>query len=217
MTSTFPALREGEREGNHSSWLVKWAEGPVVLKHMDTNPIDPAYDPASYPQGQPGYSSGNGSHVGPPVQSDGAVESASSEIGAIAGAIEELQNRLARANDQLEQVAAVQTTEFEIGRLFMEAQRFSEVSISKLEMQIQEILVEAEAKAAQILREATEEAQEIRRQAEQASFIPARTAQELQAAISGFASVNNELIKELNALNEMLAPSMDRPSYRVRS
>jgi hypothetical protein len=29
--------------------------------------------------------------------------------------------------------------------------------------------------------------------------------------------VNNELIKELNALNEMLAPSMDRPSYRVRS
>jgi chromosome segregation ATPase len=184
---------------------------------MDTNPIDPVYDPASSPQREQGYSSGNGSSVGHPVQNGGTVESASSEIGAIAGAIEELQNRLARANDQLEQVAAVQTTEFEIGRLFMEAQRFSEVSISKLEMQIQEILVEAEAKAAQILREATEEAQEIRRRAEQSSFIPAGKAQELQAAISGFASVNNELIKELNALNEMLAPSMDRPSNGVRS
>jgi dsDNA-specific endonuclease/ATPase MutS2 len=188
---------------------------------MDTSPIDPAFGSSSYPQGEQGHPSGNGSRLGPPMQHDATVESASSEIGAIAGAIEELQNRLARANDQLGQVAAVQTTEFEIGRLFMEAQRFSEASISKLEMQIQEILVEAEAKAAQILREATEEAQEIRRQAQQASFIPARTAQDLQAAIVGFASVNNELIRELNALNEMLAPPMaqpmDRPSDRMRS
>jgi len=57
------------------------------------------------------------------VRHDAAVESASSEIGAIAGAIEELQSRLERANEQLGQVSAVQTTEFEIGRLFMEAQR----------------------------------------------------------------------------------------------
>jgi chromosome segregation ATPase len=184
---------------------------------MDTNPIDPVFDPASYPQGEQRYSSANGSRTGHQMQHDASVESASSEIGAIAGAIEELQNRLARANDQLGQVAAVQTTEFEIGRLFMEAQQFSEASIARLEMQIQEILVEAEAKAAQILREATEEAQEIRRQAEQASFIPARTAQDLQAAISGFASVNSELIRELNALNEMLAPPMDRPADRMRS
>jgi hypothetical protein len=75
-------------------------------------------------------------------------------------------------------------------------------------MQIQEILVEAEAKAAEILREATEEAEKIRQEAHQSSFIPARTAQELQSAIAGFASVNNELVRELNALNAMLAPPM---------
>jgi cell division septum initiation protein DivIVA len=191
---------------------------------MDTSPIDPVFGPSSYPREEQDHPTGNGTRTSPPVRNDAAVESASSEIGAIAGAIEELQSRLERANEQLGQVAAVQTTEFEIGRLFMEAQRFSEATLSRLEMQIQEILVEAEAKAAEILREANEDAEKIRREAQQSSFIPARTAQELQSAIAGFASVNNELIRELNALNAMLAPSnnrmappMDRSVDRMRS
>jgi cell division septum initiation protein DivIVA len=191
---------------------------------MDTSPIDPVFGPSSYARGEQEHPTGNGNGAGQPVRHDAVVESASSEIGAIASAIEELQSRLERANEQLGQVAAVQTTEFEIGRLFMEAQRFSEATLSRLEMQIQEILVEAEAKAAEILREATEEAEKIRREAQQSSFIPARTAQELQSAIGGFASVNNELIRELNALNAMLAPStnrmaqpMDRSADRMRS
>jgi cell division septum initiation protein DivIVA len=191
---------------------------------MDTSPIDPVFGPSSYPREEQEHPTGNGNRTSPPVRNDAAVESASSEIGAIAGAIEELQSRLERANEQLGQVAAVQTTEFEIGRLFMEAQRFSEATLSRLEMQIQEILVEAEAKAAEILREANEDAEKIRRGAQQSSLIPARTAQELQSAIAGFASVNNELIRELNALNAMLAPSnnrmappMDRSVDRMRS
>ena len=182
----------------------------VQIEDMNTSPIDPVFGSASYPYGD--HPAGNGNSGGHVPRENATVESASTEIGAIAGAIEELQSRLARANDQLGQVTAVQTTEFEIGRLFVEAQRFSEASLSRLEMQIQEILVEAEAKATEILREATEEAQEIRRQAQQSSFIPARTAQELQSAIMGFANVNNELIKELNALNAMLTSSADQRS-----
>jgi len=181
------------------------------LNHMDTSPIDPVFGPSSYSREEQEHATGNGNRTAPPVRHDAAVESASSEIGAIAGAIEELQSRLERANEQLGQVTSVQTTEFEIGRLFMEAQRFSEATLSRLEMQIQEILVEAEAKAAEILREANEDAERIRREAQQSSsFIPARTAQELQSAIAGFASVNNELIRELSALNAMLAPSNNR-------
>jgi cell division septum initiation protein DivIVA len=189
---------------------------------MDTSPIDPVFGPSSYSHEEQ-HPTGNGNRTTPPVRHDAAVESASSEIGAIAGAIEELQSRLERANEQLGQVSAVQTTEFEIGRLFMEAQRFSEATLSRLEMQIQEILVEAEAKAAEILREANEDAERIRREAQQSSFIPARTAQELQSAIAGFASVNNELIRELSALNAMLAPSnrmappIDRSADRMHS
>lgn len=174
---------------------------------MSTNPIDPVFGHTSFPHED--VLSANGNGFGPAPQERTTVESTSSELGAIAGAIEELQSRLAQANDQLHQVAVVQTTEYEIGRLFVEAQRFSEASLSKLEMRIQEILVEAEAKAAEILREATEEAVEIRRQAQQSSVIPNHTAQELQSAIVGFASVNSELVKELSVLNDMLTPSAD--------
>jgi cell division septum initiation protein DivIVA len=173
---------------------------------MSTNPMDPVFGSTSFPRGDGLSENGNSPGYAP---QDATVELANSELGAIAGAIEELQGRLAQAHDQLNQVAVVQTTEYEIGRLFVEAQRFSEASLSKLEMQIQEILVEAEAKAAEILREATEDAGEIRRQAQQSSFIPGHTAQELQSAIVGFASINSELVKELTALNDMLTPASE--------
>jgi hypothetical protein len=146
------------------------------------------------------------------VRESDDVESAEAEIKQIASAIAELQGRLERANDQLSQAAAVQTTEIEISRMFEEAQRFSEASLSRLEMQVQEIVLEAEAKAAEIVREANEEAQEIRRRARHGTSIGVGTDQELKAVISAFASVNGELIKELNALNAMLAPLVDRRS-----
>jgi hypothetical protein len=173
---------------------------------MDSNPMHPGFGATA------DYPSTNGAGFGQPTQADGVVESTGVEIKLIAGAIEELQARLERANSQLGQVTSVQTTEIEIGRLFVEAQRFSEATLSKLEMQVQEILLEAEAKATEILREATEEAQEIRRQVQEASSIPARTAQELKTVIAGFANVNGELIRELNALNAMLTPMVDRRS-----
>jgi dsDNA-specific endonuclease/ATPase MutS2 len=137
----------------------------------------------------------------------GGVDPASEEIHSIALAIEELQERLRQANSQLGHAAVVRTTEVEIGRLFVEAQRFSEDSLARLEQQVQEILVEAESKATQILREATEEAQDIRRQAQNEALVSSRTAQDLQLAIAGFTSVNSELVKELSVLNEMLTPS----------
>src|SRR5271169_1842018 len=135
------------------------------------------------------------------------VEWANSELLTIASTMEELQGRLEDANARLASVAKVETTEVEIGRLFVEAQRFSEASLSKLELAILEILREVEAKAKQILTEATAEAQEIRRQAQQAAFASTRTAQELQSAIAGFTTVNNELLKELDALNTMMTPA----------
>jgi cell division septum initiation protein DivIVA len=159
-------------------------------------------------QGSSGRADDTG-HSSRAAHENAVVESASSEIEQISSAIDELQGRLAQANSQLGQVTAVRTTELEIGRLFVEAQRFSEASLSNLEAQIQEILAEAEAKATQILREATVEAQEIRREAQQSAFFPARTAQELQSAIAGFSLVNSELVKELEALNAMLTSTAD--------
>jgi hypothetical protein len=156
------------------------------------------------------HSSGNGHSAGPVSKKRPKVESPSAEIGDIAGVIEELESRLEQARAQLAQASTAQTTEFEIGRLFVEAQRFSEASVSKLEGEIQEIMDAAHATAAEIVRAAIEEAQETRRKAERSSFIPSHMAQELQVAIVGFTTVNNELIKELNAINTLLRPLVDR-------
>ena len=145
------------------------------------------------------------------------VEWVNTELHTIASTIEELQGRLNEANTRLASASKVETTEIEIGRLFVEAQRFSEASLSKLELTIHEILGEAETKAKQILAEATEEAHDIRRQAQEAAFTSTRTARELQSAIAGFTAVNNELLKEMGALNSMFTPASDRGMTEIES
>jgi cell division septum initiation protein DivIVA len=144
-------------------------------------------------------------------QSQGVdLDSTNAELHSIANTIEELQQRLEATNNRLSRVAEVEATQVEIGRLFVEAQRFSEDSLSKLELQIHEVLSAAEVKAKQILTEATEEALEIRREAQEAAFASKRTARELQSAIAGFTTVNIELVKELGALSSMLTPANER-------
>ena len=138
------------------------------------------------------------------------VQWVNSELHTIASTIEDLQGRLEQANTRLNSVTKVETTELEIGRLFVEAQRFSEESLAKLEAKVHEILREAETKAKQILAEATEEAQEIRGQAQHAAFVSTTTLRELQSAIVGFTTVNAELLRELGTLNGMLIPGDER-------
>ena len=107
---------------------------------------------------------------------DMALASASAELKVVSEAIEELHSRLERANAQMNQVTVVRTTELEIGRLFMEAQRFTDTALAKLEHQIQEILSEASARAQEIVHAAEHEAEEIRRGARpEASEPPAPT------------------------------------------
>ncbi len=160
----------------------------------------------------------DGDHAADGAQTPGTgVEWTNTELQSIATTIEDLQRRLEVANSQLSTSANVEASESEIGRLFVEAQRFSEESLSKLELQIHEILCAAEDKARAILTEATHEAIEIRRQAQEAAFLSTKTAQELQSAIAGFTSVNNELVKELGALNSMLTPTSERGIPQIDS
>jgi glutamate-1-semialdehyde aminotransferase len=180
-------------------------DGPDAL-------LDP-YPATSMPMsGTPNHAEnqdrGHGAEVAHTAGTD--VDWTNAELHSIASTIEELQRRLEVANTRLSSVAKVQVTESEIGRLFVEAQRFSEDALSKLVRQIHQVLRAAEDKAKQILTEATEEAVEIRRQAQEAAFLSTRTAQELQSAIAGFTTVNNELVQELGALNSMLAPASER-------
>ena len=191
---------------------------------MSTMPIDSAWGVPEPRDSQPDESiSGLGNHrpahasdsdsssvsdsANAPAQD---VEWVNTELHTIASTIEQLQGRLEEANTRLASASKVETTEFEIGQLFVEAQRFSEASLSELDHKINEILCEAEAKAREILAEATHEAHEIRRQAQEAAFASTRTARELQTAIAGFTAVNNELLHELGSLNDMLTPASER-------
>ncbi len=192
---------------------------------MSTRPLDSVFgvpdSPGRHSGSQPVDSyagariSSIADHQGPVAAADdvrapgGDVEWSNAELHSIASTIEELQQRLVDANERLSAASAVETTELEIGRLFVQAQRFSEESLSKLEQQINEILLAAEAKAEQILREATEEALDIRRQAQEDALESTQTARELRVAIAGFTTINNELVKELGALNSMLTPGSE--------
>ena len=180
---------------------------------MSSTPNDSAFDTAHH-SGESGSDvlmPGVADHPrGAEAQPNSEAQWANAELMSIASTIAELQERLAEANSRAESATQVETTEFEIGRLFVEAQRFSEASLTKLETQIHQILREAEAKAIQILSEATAEALEIRRRAQQAAFASTATARELQAAIVGFTKVNDELVKELGSLNNMLAPATEQ-------
>ena len=166
--------------------------------------------PGTPVSGTPNLQAGDDHGVEPTLATGTDVEWTNAELHSIASTIVELQRRLEVANNRLSSVAEVETTEVEIGRLFVEAQRFSEDSLSKLEHQIHDVLCAAEDKAKQILTEATQEALEIRRQAQDAAFVSTKTARELQSAIAGFTTVNIELVKELGALSSMLTPARER-------
>lgn len=185
---------------------------------MGTGPIKAVFGPATPPSDSSAGPEAGRRHLGlaapveESVDQSASVDSAREEIASVADAVAALQHRLEHANEHLRQVNAVRATELEIGRLFVEAQRFAEAYLIRLEDQVQEILAKAEAKAAQILREATQEAQELRQGAGQTAHMPALTVQKVQAAIAGMAGTHSDLMTELYTLNAMLAPLRTRRS-----
>ena len=134
------------------------------------------------------------------------VQWVNSELHTIASTIEDLAKPTPAGNACLDTASKVETTEVEIGRLFVEAQHFCDDSVAKLEVKVHEILLAADTKAKQMIDEANAEAQEIRRNAQQSAFASTQTVRELQAAIAGFTRVNADLLMELGTLNSMLLP-----------
>jgi hypothetical protein len=123
----------------------------------------------------------------------------------MSSAVEEFHGGVDVANVPLAKSEEVETAEADLGQMMVEARSISAISFSRLELQIHEVLCEAEAKATRILTEATDEAHEIRRQSQEVAMVSKRAADELQVTIAGFSAVNVELIKQLGALHSALA------------
>ena len=94
-------------------------------------------------------------------------------------------------------------SETELGRLFVEAQRFTDDALAKLDGQVERVLAQASAKAAQIVVEAREEADQILRSARDTVSLPTDKADELRAAVDRLTT----FVGELGALLKT-----DRPS-----
>lgn len=221
VTQVFPALRKHEHQAKplHSDLSLphaRWYEGFSM-----TGPADPLLGVPEPHWGNNGGApvadvAGNGGIGGAqPAQPGTEAAWVNTELHTIASTIEELQSRLEQANARLSSAERTETTEVEIGRLFVEAQRFSEASLSKLEARVHEVLLAAEDKAKQILAEATEEARAIRRAAQEAAFASTETVRELQSAIAGFTTVNAALLNELGTLNSMLSPVPNNGAARI--
>jgi cell division septum initiation protein DivIVA len=94
-------------------------------------------------------------------------------------------------------------TETELGRLFVEAQRFTDDALAKLEGQVERVLAEAGKKAAQIVLEAREEADEILRTARQSASLPSDKSVELHASVERL----SKFVGQLGALLKTDTPS----------
>jgi hypothetical protein len=131
-----------------------------------------------------------------PRRAAGGSQQVDSELNLIGLAIEDLQDRLEKANARLGNVEYMEATEFEIGRLLVEAERSSASALAHLEAKVYEVLIELDAKATKILAEATEEANQIRQKAQDAACAALQSTHDLQAAVAGFISANAELLKD---------------------
>ncbi len=138
---------------------------------------------------------------------DGTVDAVAAEFSEMSRAIEELRERLDLASSKMEHVAVVRTSELEIGRLFVQAQEFTDAALGQAEQRARQAIAEAEAEATRILEEARREAEAIVEEARQQAALPPEAVGRLDSTIAGFIEINRELIEELVYLRGSYNPA----------
>jgi cell division septum initiation protein DivIVA len=102
-------------------------------------------------------------------------------------------------NDRPKGGAAVPISEREIGQLFVEAQRFTDDALAKLEGQVERVLAEAGRKAAEIVLEAREEADELLRRARESVSLSSAKADELHDAVARLGTLVDSLADSMKS------------------
>jgi hypothetical protein len=94
--------------------------------------------------------------------------------------------------------------EAKIGELFIRVQNYISSATAEAEEHARNLIAEAEFEAARIVATAKEEAHRLLSDAKRPAGIPPEAVVQLQVTIDGFARLNNELLRELGALNQTL-------------
>lgn len=144
--------------------------------------------------------------TGRPVDDEQEIERVTAEVQSVSSAIDSLTRRLTEANDRLEHVSMVRSSEVEIGRLLLQAQRFVDEAVAEARDHAKATVAEAEAEADRILAEARQQAEEIIQAARSAPTVSPETLLALDTTIGEFTKANTELIHELAQLRDVLGP-----------
>jgi hypothetical protein len=126
----------------------------------------------------------------------------------VAVALDELKDQLEIANRRVGEVAAAQITEAELGRLFVRAAQFADTAIAEAEDEARQVVAAAHRQAERILADARNEADALIEEGQRSSQLGAAAAQQVQATIEGFTRVNQELMRELEFLRDVIQPEL---------
>lgn len=144
------------------------------------------------------------------------VQAVTTAVTHVAVALDELKGQLEIANRRVSEVAAAQTTEAELGRLFVRAAQFADSAIAEAQDEARRLVADARREADRIVAEARGHADAIIEEAEQSSALPSAFALQVQTALDGFTHVNSEFMKELeflwNSLQTALPPAVTNRS-----
>jgi DivIVA protein len=136
------------------------------------------------------------------------VQAVTSAVSHVAMALDELKDQLEIANRRVSEVAATQTTEAELGRLFVRAAQFADSAIAEAQDEARRLVADARREADRIVADARGHADAIIEEAERSTTLPSAFALQVQTALDGFTHVNREFMKELEFLWDSLQTAL---------
>jgi hypothetical protein len=143
------------------------------------------------------------------------VQAVTTAVTHVAVALDELKDQLEIANRRVSEVAAAQTTEAELGRLFVRAAEFADSAIAEAQDEARQVVADAHRQADRILAIARGHADAIIEEAERSTTLPSAFALHVQAALDGFTHVNAEFMKEVEFLRDSLQPALTPAATRA--
>ncbi len=126
----------------------------------------------------------------------------------VAVALDELKDQLEIANRRVGEVAAAQIPDAELGRLFVRAAHFADTAIAEAEDEARQVVAAAHRQAQSTLPDARIQADALIEEGQRSSQLGAAAAQQVQVTIEGFTRVNQELMRELEFLRDVIQPEL---------